>query len=85
MSRVSIWGKNVPGSRNGKCKGPRVGVCLVCSWGSRETSVCAVGNTEWRVVDCDIRKGEGARPWGPGNHCEDTDFALKKMRVIGGC
>lgn len=43
------------------------------------------GNTKGTVVECQVRKGIGARSCGSlWGHCKDTDFTPDKMGVIGG-
>lgn len=36
----------------------------MCSWSSNKTSVVGVGNTKGTVVECEVRKGMGARSCG---------------------
>lgn len=38
-SQVSIWGSNVSGKENSKCKGPETGTCLACLRNGKKNGV----------------------------------------------
>lgn len=44
MSHVGMWGRTGTGNGNSQCKGPEVGMCLVCSWNIKEAAwLCSAG------------------------------------------
>ena len=46
-----IWRRSAGVSRNGKCKNPEVGACLVCSRSIKETRVTEVAQVEERWIE----------------------------------
>lgn len=64
VNQAGIWRKGIPGNRDSQCKGPGVGICLVClghSQAARETREDEREARGRRLVQ--TRKGgHGGRP-----------------------
>lgn len=41
-NQEKIWGKNIPGTENNKCKGSELGACVACPRRSKEGSMLSI-------------------------------------------
>lgn len=65
MSHVDIWGRNIPGSGNGKCKGPAAGASLACSGTGRRLVRLEWNEKESRGEAVRSSSGQTVRAWRP--------------------
>lgn len=57
---MHIWGMDIPGKGNSKCKGPQVGIALVHLRNSTETNVAGAEWASRRTVAYEVREMTGS-------------------------
>lgn len=78
VCHVGVWGKNVPGRMNSRCKGPGTGACLVCWKNTRgeyaESGVIERGNG--RRENLEVTEGSDR----PGLRCCCKNIAFYSVK-----